>query len=196
MIYTMAMIYTNKIKDAVFFASKAHIDQKRKILEYPYISHPLSILFVVSQYTKDEDVLVSAILHDTVEDTDTSLDEIETNFGKRVRDMVDILSEDNTILDPQVKKQKQLERFKNASHDVLLIKLADIIVNFCDITLVLNNHTKEEYFEIFGSNLKDKISGYDERILVIEKAWPENPLIEEVKIRFDDYKNALAKLDL
>ena len=192
----MAMIYTNKIKDAVFFASKAHIDQKRKILEYPYISHPLSILFVVSQYTKDEDVLVSAILHDTVEDTDTSLDEIETNFGKRVRDMVDILSEDNTILDPQVKKQKQLERFKNASHDVLLIKLADIIVNFCDITLVLNNHTKEEYFEIFGSNLKDKISGYDERILVIEKAWPENPLIEEVKIRFDDYKNALAKLDL
>jgi len=188
------MIYTNKIKEAIYFASEAHKDQKRKVLDYPYISHPLSILFIVSHHTSDEDVLLASVLHDTVEDTDTSLDDIELKFGKNVRNIVDVLSEDNTMFDKVAMKQKQLERFKNASKEVLLIKLADIIVNFCDITLVLENHPEESYLEVFGDNIDEKILGNKERLDVIESAWPENPLLPEARERFSEYKHLLEKL--
>lgn len=190
------MTYTNRLKEAIYFASVKHKDQKRKVLEYPYISHPLSVLFIVSHYTNEEDILISSILHDTVEDTDTKLEDIETKFGKRVRDIVDILTEDNSILDKKIKKQKQLERFKNANHDVLLIKLADLINNFCDIIIVLENYPKEEYLNVFGRDIKEKIINAEERINVIEKAWTDNPLLTETKYRFEDYKKALEKLDL
>ena len=189
------MIYTNKIKEAVFLASTAHKDQKRTVLNYPYISHPLSVLFLVSHFSEDEDTLVSSILHDTVEDTDITLDDIETKFGKSVRDIVDVLTEDNSLLVKKEKKQKQLERFKNANHNVLLIKLADITHNFCDSMLILENFSREEYASFFDGDVKQEIIIEEERIKVIEKAWDENPLLPEVKSRFEDYKKSLENLN-
>lgn len=190
------MIYTNKIKEAIHFSSLAHKDQKRKVVGYPYISHPMAVLFIISHFINDEDVLVASILHDVVEDTDITLNDIEEKFGKKVRDIVDVLTDDKSIVDKKERKDKQLDRFKNTNHDVLLIKLADIIHNFCDIILVLKNHSREEYLNTFGGNIKNKISTAEERINVIEKAWEDNPLLPEVKTRFEDYKNLLEKLDL
>ena len=190
------MIYTNKIKEAIHIGSIAHKDQERKLVGYPYISHPMAVLFIVSHFTEDEDVLVASILHDVVEDTDITLDDIEKQFGKNVRDIVDVLTEDKSVSVKNDRKQKQLERFKNANHDVLLIKLADIIHNFCDIMLVLENYSKEDYLNTFGGNIKNKISTAEERIDIIEKAWKDNPLLPEAKTRFEDYKNLLERLDL
>lgn len=190
------MIFTDKLKEAIYFASEKHKDQKRKILGYPYISHPLSVMYIVSNYTKDEDILISAILHDTVEDTETNLDDIENKFGEKIRNIVDILTEDKSILDKKTRKEKQLERFCNASQEVLLIKLADIINNFCDISIVLENYPKEEYLRVFGENINQTILDSKKRISVIEKAWKENPLISEAKFRLEEYKNTLEKLSL
>jgi (p)ppGpp synthase/HD superfamily hydrolase len=190
------MFYTNKIKEAAHFSSEAHKNQKRKMLNYPYISHPFSVLFLVSKFSDDEDVLVASLLHDTVEDCGVSLDEIESKFGKKVRDIVDILSEDSLLLDKEEIKQKQLERFKKANKETLLIKVADIIHNFCDIMLVLENYPKEIYLKSFGSNIQNKIKTAKERLEIIEKTWPDNPLLPEAKIRFEDYKTLLNKLSL
>ena len=190
------MILTDKIKEAIHISSIAHKDQKRKVVGYPYISHPMAVLFIVSHFTDDEDVLVASILHDVVEDTDITLSEIKKQFGEKVRDIVDILTENDSFIVKEERKQKQLERFKNANHDVLLIKLADIIHNFCDIMLVLENYSKEDYLNTFGGNIKGKINTAEERISVIKKAWEDNPLLPEVKTRFEDYKNLLEKLEL
>lgn len=190
------MIFTDKLKNAINFASKKHEDQKRKILDYPYISHPLSVLFIISHHTNNEDVLVASVLHDTVEDTDTTFEEIENKFGKQVRDIVDLLTEDKSIVDKDVRKNKQLERFKDADNNVLLIKMADIINNFCDILIVLENFPKEEYLKVFGGNIKNKILNSEKRLSTIKKVWLDNPLIEEAEERFKDYKNMLNKLDL
>ena len=190
------MIYTDKIKDAVHLASLAHKNQKRRLVDYPYISHPLSVLFIVSNFTKVEDVLVASILHDIVEDTNVTLNDIEIKFGKKVSDMVDILTEDASLSIKKDIKQKQLERFKNANHDVLLIKLADIIHNFCDTIVVLENYSKEEYLDLFGKNIQEKIDLAEERIKIIEEAWIENPLLTEVKNRFENYKKLLNELGL
>ncbi len=190
------MIYTDKIKEAVYFASKAHKDQKRKILDYPYISHPMAVMFLVSKFSEEEDVLVASVLHDVVEDTNTNLEEIERIFGKKVRDLIDVLTEDDSLLDKEEKETKQLERFKNASKDALLIKLADIIHNFTDILLVFKNHFKEEYLDVFGDDIENKVKKAEQRIEVIETAWQDNPLLPEVKSRFKDYKKGLVELGL
>ena len=190
------MIYTDKIKEAVHLASLAHKNQKRRLVGYPYISHPLAVLFLVSNFTKNEDVLVASILHDIVEDSDVTLLDVETKFGKKVRDMVDILTEDISLSIKKDIKQKQLERFKNADKDVLLIKLADIIHNFCDTIIILENYSKEEYLDSFGSNTQERINFAEERIKIIEEAWTDNPLLEETKNRFENYKKLLNKFEL
>lgn len=190
------LIYTIKIKKAIDFASKVHKDQKRIVLGYPYISHPLSVLFLVSHFSDDEDTLSTAILHDTVEDTDVTLNNIEVAFGKIVRNMVDVLTEDSSLLEIKDKKQKQLDKLKNANRNVILVKSADIIHNFCDIILVLENYPKETYLKFFGGGIKEKINMAEKRIKIIEESWRDNPLLSEVKSCFKDYKKMLEKLEL
>jgi (p)ppGpp synthase/HD superfamily hydrolase len=190
------MIYTNKISRAIDFASRAHENQKRKVLNYPYISHPLSVLFLVSKFTDDEDVLVASILHDVVEDTNTNSSDIEIKFGKKVRDIIDVLTEDNIIENIKERKDKQLEKFKKAKNETLLIKLADIIHNFCDILTVLEHYPKEIYLDVFGGNIKDKIKNAENRLNIIKNTWPENPLLPEAEMRFKDYKKTLERLNL
>ena len=73
-----------KFERALCFAIEKHSGQTRKIHNSPYILHPLEVAAIVGTMTNDEDTLCAAVLHDTVEDTDTTLEEITENFGKRV----------------------------------------------------------------------------------------------------------------
>lgn len=69
---------------AVHFAVEKHNGQKRKTSDAPYILHPMEVAAIVSTMSNDEELLAAAVLHDTVEDTDTTLEEIEDKFGRRV----------------------------------------------------------------------------------------------------------------
>lgn len=69
---------------ALCFAAKKHEGQIRKMSNSPYILHPTEVASIVATMTDDREILAAAVLHDTVEDTDTTLEEIRENFGKRV----------------------------------------------------------------------------------------------------------------
>lgn len=69
---------------AVNFATERHSGQTRKLGRIPYIIHPMEVASIVATMTEDEEILAAAVLHDTVEDTDTTLEEIKENFGERV----------------------------------------------------------------------------------------------------------------
>ena len=118
------MIYPEKIKKAVHFSSHKHKNQNRMIFDYPYITHPLMVFHLVSKFADDENILCAAILHDTVEDTDTSLRDIKENFGDEVHYLVDILSEDKS-LEKIERKEKYYRRIfkennKNESNKVAM----------------------------------------------------------------------------
>ena len=70
--------------EAVCFAVNKHSGQTRKMAGAPYILHPMEVASIVGTMTDDKDVLAAAVLHDTVEDTDATLDEIREKFGKRI----------------------------------------------------------------------------------------------------------------
>lgn len=69
---------------ALHFAIEKHSGQVRKMANTPYILHPVEVASIVGTMTDDKEILAAAVLHDTVEDTDTTLEEIEENFGRRV----------------------------------------------------------------------------------------------------------------
>lgn len=126
---------TAKLLKAASFAAKKHINQRRKGDDAaPYINHPLEVanLLVNVGKIEDADILIAALLHDTVEDTGTKPDEIIELFGEKVCDYVLEVTDDKK-LDKAVRKQKQIEHAPHLSGGAKTIKLADKISNITDV---------------------------------------------------------------
>nr|XP_969942.3 PREDICTED: guanosine-3',5'-bis(diphosphate) 3'-pyrophosphohydrolase MESH1 [Tribolium castaneum] len=119
----------------VNFAAEKHKDQRRKnASKTPYINHPIGVAYILTHEAEidDLDVLQAALLHDTVEDTATTFEEIEQVFGKRVRDIVEEVTDDKS-LPKEERKRLQIEHAPGASHQAKLVKLADKLYNLRDL---------------------------------------------------------------
>ena len=125
---------TGRLMRAIMFAAEKHQNQVRKgDNPIPYINHPLMVMNLVNMSgITDVRVLSAAVLHDTVEDTSATLEEIEKLFGKDVASMVDEVSDDKALSKLE-RKQQQVERVRNASSGAKLIKIADKISNCLDV---------------------------------------------------------------
>ena len=124
------------ILKAAHFAAHRHRNQRRKDEEkIPYINHPISVAKIISEIgnVEDPEVLAAALLHDTLEDTETTPEELVENFGARVCRLVQEVTDDKD-LDKPIRKQLQIEHAKELSEGAALIKLGDKISNVTDIT--------------------------------------------------------------
>jgi GTP diphosphokinase / guanosine-3',5'-bis(diphosphate) 3'-diphosphatase len=120
---------------AVAFAAEKHKDQRRKdVNASPYINHPIAVatLLVQEGDVTDEELLLAAILHDTVEDTETSFTELEERFGKAVAGIVREVTDDKALA-KEARKQLQAEHALHASPQAKQLKIADKICNIRDI---------------------------------------------------------------
>jgi GTP diphosphokinase / guanosine-3',5'-bis(diphosphate) 3'-diphosphatase len=120
---------------ALSFAAAKHRDQRRKDrAASPYINHPIALAETLARMgVADPVVLQAAILHDTIEDTETTPDEIEEHFGAEVRAVVEEVTDDKA-LPKATRKQLQLEHAASLSDRAKLVKLADKICNVLDVT--------------------------------------------------------------
>ena len=84
---------TSLLDRAIVFAVRAHAGTERRSKGFPYIVHPMEAVVIVATMSSDQELLAAAILHDTVEDTDVTLEQICVEFGERVASFVDIESE-------------------------------------------------------------------------------------------------------
>ena len=115
------------------FAAIKHRGQKRKNLTAPYINHPIAVAELLSRYgITDTATLQGAILHDTVEDTQTTPDELEELFGAEVKNIVLEVSDDKELPLPE-RKRLQIEHAPHLSPKAKLIKIADKINNVYEI---------------------------------------------------------------
>ncbi|KAK6476838.1 guanosine-3',5'-bis(diphosphate) 3'-pyrophosphohydrolase MESH1-like [Huso huso] len=121
--------------ETVNFAAEKHKTQRRKDPEAtPYINHPIGVARILSYEggITDITVLQAALLHDTVEDTDTSLPELEAVFGATVARIVQEVTDDKA-LSKQERKQLQVEHAPHCSNQAKLVKLADKLYNLRDL---------------------------------------------------------------
>jgi guanosine-3',5'-bis(diphosphate) 3'-pyrophosphohydrolase len=120
---------------AISFAADKHRKQRRKDHEAsPYINHPIAVAAVLAAEggVDDEITLIAAILHDTVEDTKTTFEELEEMFGIEVTDVVREVTDDKGLLKAE-RKRLQVEHAPHASDRAKQIKIADKICNIRDI---------------------------------------------------------------
>ena len=125
----------SQLFEALAFAAHKHRAQRRKDVEAsPYINHPIALArtLAVEGGVTDLKTLIAAVLHDTVEDTDTTFEEIGAMFGAKVADIVREVTDD-TQLEKADRKRLQIEHAPHLSKRAALVKLADKTSNLRDV---------------------------------------------------------------
>jgi guanosine-3',5'-bis(diphosphate) 3'-pyrophosphohydrolase len=142
------------ILSAVRFAANKHRNQRRKDAEAsPYINHPIELAHVLANEggINDPVVLCAALLHDTIEDTETTAEELTEAFGLEITNVVLDVTDDKSIKDKAKRKQLQIEHAPHISPKAKLVKLADKICNLRDIASTppadWTQQRKAEYFD-------------------------------------------------
>ncbi len=127
----------NKLLRAISFAATKHRDQRRKdLVASPYINHPIALANVLANEAgiEDERVLIAAVLHDTVEDTETTEQELVKEFGQEIAVVVLEVTDDKALPKAE-RKRLQIEHAGTISRRAKLVKLADKICNLRDLAI-------------------------------------------------------------
>ncbi len=141
-----------RVLSAATFAAERHRDQRRKGKDAsPYINHPLALASLLADRgERDPTLLMAALLHDTVEDTATSFEDIERSFGREVADIVREVTDDKTLPKAE-RKRLQIEHAARLTRRAKLVKLADKICNLHDMAVSpptdWSLQRKREYFD-------------------------------------------------
>ena len=155
--------------EALAFAAHKHRDQRRKDAEAsPYINHPIALADVLVNEggVTDVEVICAALLHDTVEDTATTHEELVNAFGSRIARIVAEVTDD-TSLAKEERKRLQIEHAASLSHEARLVKLADKICNLRDVAerppAKWDRQRQREYFD-WAKRVIDRLRGANPRL--------------------------------
>jgi len=125
---------TELLDRAIVYAVRAHAGTERRGKGFPYIVHPLEAVEIVATMTPDQELLAAAALHDTVEDTDVTVEQIRAEFGERIASLV--ASESDTVVEGvneedswHARKQAAIDRLARAPHDAKIVALGDKLSN-------------------------------------------------------------------
>lgn len=179
---------------ALNMAAKAHAEQRRKYDQSPYLNHLVEVMSLLIKFGHDdESLLISALLHDAIEDTNISYDELNQAFGNQVAETVLSLS-DNKRLSLQERRLEQLKKAKSGSQNHRLIKLSDAISNASSIPLTWTlDRAKEslehlrELADVCGNVCPNLYQMLMEKIDSAMVAHDENK--REISDKVDDYIN-------
>ncbi len=125
---------TSLLDRAIIFAVHAHAGTERRGKGFPYIVHPLEAVEIVATMTSDQELLAAAVLHDTVEDTDVTVEQIQKEFGERIASLV-VAESDIPVQGVSaeeswyIRKQAAIDRLSTASLDAKMVALGDKLSN-------------------------------------------------------------------
>ncbi len=125
---------TELLDRAIIFAVRAHAGTERRGKGFPYIVHPMEAVEIVATITPDQELLAAAALHDTIEDTDVTEEQIRAEFGERIAELVasesDVFPEGMSESESwQLRKQAAIDRLAAASHDAKIVAMGDKLSN-------------------------------------------------------------------
>ena len=169
------------VTKAMEFAADKHRGQSRKDEKNtPYINHPISLAHLLSDVGEitDANVIAAALLHDTVEDTDATIDEIGDVFGNKIMNIVREVTDDKSLPSPE-RKRLQIENAAHISHEAKLVKLADKICNLQDMILrppvKWTLERKCEYFD-WSKEVIDRLRGTNSKLEnLFDKIYQQKP---------------------
>ncbi|MDQ1147656.1 (p)ppGpp synthase/HD superfamily hydrolase [Bacillus sp. SORGH_AS 510] len=164
------------IEKALKTAAKAHEKQYRKGTDIPYVTHPIAVGMILIKAGYSDELVAAGILHDTVEDTDLSLQDIEQLFGKSIADIVEGCSEPDKSLTWEERKADTIEYLKTAPEKIRVVACADKLHNIQSIASDI---------EQFGDQVWEKFNRGKEK-----QKWYYTSVIESL-----DYQSSFPLLD-
>ncbi len=164
------------VEKATILAIRAHSGQMRKDAPTPYIAHPIRVALLLARYGFSDTVIAAGLLHDVVEDTSVSLEEIKDEFGNEIAELVKSVSNDDT-LGWEEKKKKYIETLRGAPDNSKAIATADKIAN-AESLLAARAREGSAVWSHFNAPREKKL-WFEESVLemLLEK-WP-CPMVEE-----------------
>ena len=193
------MKFSPQIYKAINTAARLHDGQERKGDDLPYIVHPVSVALILMEHTNDEEVLMAGILHDTIEDTGYTKEQMEEEFGARVTQLVLDVTELPKPLSWQERKDAYLEHLEGAGHEARLICAADKLHNLQSMLAAVEKLGDEAY-KHFNAPMDKKLWFYEEclKILQNDKEMPMQILkgIKSLLERLKDPKQHTKETDL
>lgn len=184
-------MYSYRIEQALRAASILHQNQTRRgLVPIPYVSHLYAVALIVADYTKDENVVIAALLHDTLEDTDYTAQELEDDFGEDVCRFVQAVSEPQTeageAIPWEARKKAYVEGLRKAPQEALLIAAADKIHNMRSIVEEYCEH-HERFLKDFGGSLEERMRVYQDISNAINRNL-KNDIIHEFNHVLEEYR--------
>lgn len=149
---------------AIIYATNAHSGATRKGSKIPYIIHPMEVAAIAASMINDEEVIAAAVLHDVIEDTPTTMEELEAVFGKKIAELLCADSENKREDRPavetwEIRKKETLDYIPSASKEEQIIILADKLSNLRSIYIDYLT-MKDEVWNKFNMKEKSKHCWY------------------------------------
>lgn len=184
------MNLTPRLQEAINHAARLHRNEVRKDQEQtPYFTHLVSVTILIANYTDDEDVLIAALLHDSIEDVpNVNSEYIELHFGKRVAELVNVVTEPKPIDVEHVtaeeywyqKKHAYLNQLKAGDVSALYIAAADKIHNMRSMADGYNK-SGEVHLHKFVSGALQKQAWFYAEVEKILQSRLNSPILEEYR---------------
>ncbi len=187
------MHYSYRIEQAIRASAILHKDQVRKgEVPYPYVTHTFAVAFIVSDYTDNEDILIAALLHDTLEDTDYTREELNEDFGAAVLKIVESVTrpealEGESWVDA---KKKYLKQLREASEEALIVAASDKIHNMRSMVETYYDN-EEGLLADFGGSLSDRLMMYQEMSNIMNRNL-KNAILSEFNHVFEEFKQFIV----
>ncbi len=184
------MKLTPKIQKAINLAGVLHYRQKRKGDGLPYITHPYSVAFILSDYTNDENIIVAGLLHDVLEDVPGySETDMEKDFGEKITKIVKQVSEEKTLKSKgekkktwRMRKSNYLEGLKSVSREALMVCAADKIHNLNSF-IEAYKEQGERIAKKFNASIEEKLWFYGEVLKTLKKRLKNN-IVKELEKKY------------
>jgi (p)ppGpp synthase/HD superfamily hydrolase len=174
--------------EAFEFAREAHEGQERKGDGSPYISHPEELARLLHEAGHDdEEILAATFLHDVVEDTDTTLDEIEEAFGSGVRELVESMTEDKDIEPYERRKEHHRDQVEAGGERAVLIYAADKVANLRDLRTLYAN-IGEGAASRFNAPLDVRVRLWEGDAEMIDRVHSGHPLGKQLRSELAAFK--------
>lgn len=184
-------MYSYRIEQAIRAAGVLHKNQVRKgSVPFPYVTHPFAVACIIADYTNDEHTIIAGLLHDTIEDTEYTLAELEEDFGHEVctivKEVTAPASPEDAREDWKEKHARYVTQLKNASTEALIVAAADTIHNMRSII--------DEYYGDHARFQKDFGGTENKRLMIYQSIGNilnsrlENEIVHEFNHVFDEYK--------
>lgn len=169
------------ISRALARATAAHAGQTRNGSGgLPYIHHPRMVAATLAARDYGETTLAAALLHDVVEDSDTTVDEIRAEFGDGVADLVAALSDDESIDDYRARKEEHRTRIERVDGDAFAIYGADKLTNLTTLHHSLGQEDADRVAAEFKVPLELKLEVWEADAAMLHREAPDLPLLAEL----------------